>query len=81
MRDATTSPDPVRPLLPTLFALLAALRPAFAQERPYQRAVALVLGGLGSFGRHTIMRVLLALGLGRRPGIASSATGAWATTA
>jgi hypothetical protein len=54
----------VRPLLPELFALLAAHRPAFRQERPYQRAVALVLGWICAFGRHTVTQVLLALGLG-----------------
>jgi hypothetical protein len=51
-------------LLPELFALLAAHRPAFRQERTAQRSLALVLGWLGAFGRHTISGVLLALGLG-----------------
>jgi hypothetical protein len=63
MVDATT-PTP-RPLLDELFAVLAAHRPAFGQERPYQRSVALVLGWLGAFGRHTLTQVLLALGLGQ----------------
>jgi hypothetical protein len=62
MVDATT--PTVRPLLPEVFALLAAHRPAFGQERPYQRSLALVLGWLCAFGRHTITGVLLALGLG-----------------
>jgi hypothetical protein len=63
MPDATTVPA-ARPLLPELFALLAVHRAAFGQERPYQRCVALVLGWVGAFGRHTITQVLLALGLG-----------------
>ena len=64
MVESTPFPAPVRPLLPELFALLAAHRPAFRQQRPFQRSVALLLGWLGAFGRHTITGVLLALGLG-----------------
>ncbi len=64
MVESTPSPAAVRPLLPEVFALLAAHRPAFRQERPYQRSVALVVGWLGAFGRHTITGVLVALGLG-----------------
>lgn len=63
MADATTPALP-RPLLPELLALVAAHRPAFRQERTYQRGLALLLGWLGAFGRHTITGVLLALGLG-----------------
>jgi DDE superfamily endonuclease len=63
MVDATTTPAP-HPLLPELFALVAAHRPAFRQERPYQRSVALLLGWVCAFGRHTITQVLLVLGLG-----------------
>jgi hypothetical protein len=62
MVDATT--PATQPLLSELFGLLAAHRPAFGQDRPYQRAVALVLGWLSGFGRHTLTQVLLALGLG-----------------
>jgi len=62
MTDATT-PAP-RPLLPELFRLLAAHRPAFRQARPYQRSVALLLGWVCAFGRHTLTQVLLALGMG-----------------
>jgi hypothetical protein len=51
-------------LLPELLALLAAHRVAFRQERPYQRSVALLVGWLCAFGRHTLTQVLLALGLG-----------------
>jgi hypothetical protein len=65
MADATTPSPPVQPLLAELFALLAAHRPAFRQERTHQRSSALVLGWLVSFGRHTITGVLLALGLGQ----------------
>ena len=64
MVESTPSPAAVRPLLPELFALLAAHRPAFRQARPYQRSAALLLGWLGAFGRHTVTEVLLALGLG-----------------
>lgn len=59
-----TAPRATRPLLPELFALLAAHRPAFRQDRPAQRATALVLGWLVTFGRHTISQVVLALGWG-----------------
>jgi hypothetical protein len=63
MADATTTPTP-QPLLRELFALVAAHRSAFRQERPYQRSVALLLGWVCTFGRHTVTQVLLALGLG-----------------
>jgi hypothetical protein len=64
MSEATTHPTRPTPLLDTLFSLLAAHRPAFRQERPYQRCVALVLGHLAAFSRHTITQLLVALGLG-----------------
>jgi hypothetical protein len=57
------APSSVFPLLTALFALLAAHRPAFRQERPYQRVTGLVLGWVPVFERHTITRVLAALGL------------------
>jgi len=38
-------------LLHNLFEILGAHRAAFKQERPYWRAVGLVLGELFSFGR------------------------------
>jgi hypothetical protein len=55
----------IRPtgLLATLLSLVAAHRPAFRQERPYQRCLALVLGQVCALGRHTLTQVLLALGL------------------
>jgi hypothetical protein len=52
-------------LLPELFAVLAAHRAAFRQERTHQRSSALVLGWLATFGRHTITGILVALGLGQ----------------
>jgi len=70
MADATTAATPlaataaVRPLLPEVFALLAAHRPAFRQDRTAQRSTALALGWLGAFGRHTISQLLLGLGQG-----------------
>jgi hypothetical protein len=63
MVDATTTPV-LRALLPELFRLLDGHRSAFGQERPYQRSVALLLGWVCAFGRHTLTQVLLALGLG-----------------
>jgi hypothetical protein len=67
MADPTTTAPAspaARPLLPTLFALLAAHRPAFRQDRPFGRCLALVLGWLCGCGRHTITQALVALGLG-----------------
>lgn len=51
------------PLLQALFALLEAHSVAFRQRRTYLRAVALVIGTLFSFARHTVTQALLALGL------------------
>jgi hypothetical protein len=62
--DSTAAPAAARPLLPELFALLAAHRPAFRQDRPFGRCAALVLGWVCAFGRHTVTQVLVALGLG-----------------
>ena len=50
-------------LLERLLEILLAHRSAFRQERPYQRAMALVFGELFSFARHTLTQVLLSLGL------------------
>lgn len=63
MVDSTVS-FPARLLLPELLTLVAAHRPAFRQERTFQRAQALLLGWLCAFGRHTLTQVLLALGMG-----------------
>ena len=51
------------PLLTGLLELLAAFRPAFRQERPYRRCVALVLGSVFAFARHTLSQLLLTLGV------------------
>lgn len=64
MVDSTAFPAAARPLLGELFAVLAAHRPAFRQERTYARGVGLVLGWLCTFGRHPITQILLTLGLG-----------------
>lgn len=62
--DEPTTPA-LNPLVPLLLTLLAAHRPAFRQARPYQRCVALVIGQLAAFGRHTIAQLVVALGLGQ----------------
>jgi hypothetical protein len=65
MAEATTqSADrAAAPLLVCLQELLVAFRPAFGQERPYRRCVALVLGSVFAFARHTLSQVLLTLGV------------------
>jgi hypothetical protein len=65
MSERTTRSEELAaaPLLSCLLELLAAFRPAFRQERPYRRCVALVFGSLFAFARHTISQVLLALGV------------------
>lgn len=62
MHESTKPPVP-GPLLTTLLALVLAHRVAFRQERTFQRATGLVLGWLMTLERHTITRVLAALGL------------------
>lgn len=64
MSSPSTSASADVTLLPILLILLAAHRPAFTQERPYQRCVALTLGHICAFSRHTITQLLVALGLG-----------------
>ena len=59
MNNDTTQSE----LLDNLFKLLEAHRPAFKQERPFLRAVGLVLGEVFSFGRHTVTQGLLSLGI------------------
>jgi hypothetical protein len=59
----TTQSAAVPELLQELFRLLEAHRAAFGQARPYWRAMALVLGELFSFARHTVTQALMALGL------------------
>jgi ABC-type dipeptide/oligopeptide/nickel transport system permease subunit len=62
--STATAPSTDAVLLPILLALLAAHRHAFQQERPCQRCVALMLGHLCAFSRHTITQLLVSLGLG-----------------
>lgn len=57
----TTIPQNTK-LLKNLMKLIEAHRPAFRQERVYQRVVALVLAELFAFGRHTVTQLLMALG-------------------
>jgi len=52
-----------RSLLQELEALVQAHRSAFKQERPFWRAVGLVLGEVFNFGRHTVTQALLTLGM------------------
>lgn len=49
-------------LLQNLFVLIERHRPAFKQERPYQRAIWLFLSELFTFARHTITQGLMVLG-------------------
>lgn len=49
-------------LLKHLFAILAAHRAIFQQERTYQRVVALVLAEVFVFARHTVTQLLMSLG-------------------
>lgn len=63
MNEHSTEGEGVAGLLPTLLALVTAHRPAFRQERPYQRAVALVFGELFAFAQHKVTQSLLALDL------------------
>jgi hypothetical protein len=62
--DTTSTPRlaAATPLLAALVVLLAAHRPAFGQDRPFARAVALVYASLFAFARHTITQLLVALG-------------------
>jgi hypothetical protein len=63
MDKDSTRDGSVPVLLQELWTLLMAHRPAFGQERPFQRAVVLVFGELFTFARHTVTQILLALGL------------------
>ena len=57
---SVTSPFP---LTTVFFGLVAAHRPACRQERTFHRASGLAVGWLLALGRHTVTRVLAALGL------------------
>ena len=63
MEQNSTKHEAIPELMQAFWELLAAHRGAFKQERPYQRAVALVFGELFAFARHTVTQGLLALGL------------------
>lgn len=62
MFEHSTASAVASPLLPELLAVLAAHRPAFRQDRPHARSIALVLASLVAFGRHTVTQLLVALG-------------------
>jgi hypothetical protein len=60
----STKPAPSAfPLVAALTALLVAHRAAFGQARPAQRLTGLVVGWLLALERHTVTRVLAALGM------------------
>lgn len=61
MHEPTTSRP--TPLLSMVLAIIAVHRPAFRQERPYLRCVALTLGMIAALSRHTMTQLLVALGL------------------
>jgi hypothetical protein len=63
--DSTSIPvsPSLPPLLAALWSLLAAHRPAFRQDRPFQRMLALTIAHLFAFARHTVTQALLALGM------------------
>jgi hypothetical protein len=65
MLEATTQSEEraAAPLLSCLLEVLTAHRSAFRQERSYRRCVALVLGSVFAFARHTLSQVLLTLGV------------------
>ena len=62
-KQAPPPQAPVSMLLATLMQIITAHRPAFRQERTFRRAVALLVGELFAFARHTVTQVLLALGM------------------
>ena len=62
MAEDNTKPAREERLLQKLLHLIEAHRPAFKQERPYQRAVWLLLSELFTFARHTVTQGLFALG-------------------
>lgn len=62
MKKNNTKEQSKEQLLQKLFELIEVHRPAFKQERPYQRAIWLLLSDLFNFARHTITQGLLVLG-------------------
>ena len=63
MSDYGTENREVPQLLAEVMSLLAGARGAFNQERTHRRGVALVLGALVTFARHTVTQELRMLGL------------------
>ena len=49
-------------LLTHLLALLKQFRPAFKQQRVYNRAVVLLVGEVLTLARHTVTQILVTLG-------------------
>ena len=62
MSKNNTKSQGKEPLLHHLFELIEHHRSAFKQERPFQRAIWLLLSELFTFARHTVTQGLLALG-------------------
>ncbi|MFN8633253.1 MAG: transposase, partial [Chloroflexota bacterium] len=61
---STWSEEPAAaPLVVCLFELLRAFRPVVRQERAYRRCVALLLGHVFAFARHSLSQLLLTLGV------------------
>ncbi|ABY36093.1 MAG: hypothetical protein KatS3mg056_0076 [Chloroflexus sp.] len=72
-RKQSPTPTAMVPVvLATLMQIIAAHRPACRQERTFRRAVALLVGELVAFARHTVTQVLLALGKPDTDGTACS---------
>jgi hypothetical protein len=62
MKEDNTKPKGGKVLLAKLFSLIELHRAAFKQERPFQRAIWLLLSELFAFARHTVTHGLLTLG-------------------
>lgn len=62
MKKNNTKEHSKEPLLQKLIELIEVHRPAFKQERPYQRAIWLLLSELFTFARHTITQGIMVLG-------------------
>jgi len=62
MKQDNTKPGEQEPLLKQLFQLLEKHRPAFKQDRPFHRAIWLLLSELFTLARHTVTQGLLVLG-------------------
>ncbi|MGD0613472.1 MAG: hypothetical protein ABSB41_18390 [Anaerolineales bacterium] len=61
--ENSTRAGEIPELIQTLVGLLEANRGVFQQERPYWRAVGLVLGELFNFGRQTVTQEQMAMGM------------------